>query len=93
MKLQLIAVTLLATAAAGAALAQGTFSPNKPKAPWTASSPQQPSPAYTPPKPKSYGAPEAKTYGAPEPKKAEPFKPYEPYKPKSVFGPDGKPKR
>ncbi|MDP3767288.1 MAG: hypothetical protein Q8S13_04685 [Dehalococcoidia bacterium] len=91
MKLQ-FSVVVAVLLAGGPALAQGTFAPNKPKPPWQASSPT-PSPGYTPAAPKTYGAPQAKIYGAPEPRKPEPFKPYEPYKPKSVFGPDGKPKR
>lgn len=90
MKMQLIVLAVLATAAPS--LAQGTFTPNKPKAPWTAGA-STPSPGYTPAAPKSYGVPQAKIYSPPEPAKPEPFKPYEPYKPKSVFGPDGKPKR
>ncbi|WP_293677546.1 hypothetical protein [uncultured Phenylobacterium sp.] len=90
MKMQLLAVALLATGAVAApSLAQGTFSPGKPKAPWTAGTPRPaPTPGYTPAAPKTYGVPQTRIYGAPEPKKPEPFKPYEPYKPKSVFGPD-----
>lgn len=92
MKMQLMIMALLA--AATPSLAQATFAPNKPKAPWTAGAPTPaPTPGYRPAAPKTYGVPQAKLYSPPEPAKPEPFKPYEPYKPKSVFGPDGKPKR
>jgi hypothetical protein len=95
MKMQLMGLTVLAIAMAAApSLAQGTFSPNKPKASWGAGSQRPaPTPGYTPAAPKTYGVPQAKIYGAPEPAKPQPFKPYEPYKPKSIFGPDGKTKR
>jgi hypothetical protein len=90
MKMQLTAaLTLTIAATTGPALAQGTFSPNKPKAPWTAGAPRPaPTLGYTPAAPKTYGVPQAKIYGAPEPAKPVPFKPYEPYKPKSIFGAD-----
>lgn len=71
---------------AGAAAAQGSFSPNR-KPPTSPYVPQ--ATPYTPAKPKAYGPPAAATPPA--------FKPYEPWKPNtsttSLFGPDGKKKR
>lgn len=83
---------------AGAAAAQGSFSPNRKPTGWEAPSGRAKAPTspyapqatpYIPAKPKTYGPPAMATPPA--------FKPYEPWKPgastTSLFGPDGKKKR
>lgn len=92
----LIAAALVATVSVGSALAQGSFSSNRPKTTWTSGAPRT-QPYYgvpaTPATPAYGGSTTARIYGPPATPKAERFKPYEPYKPASVFGPDGKKKR
>lgn len=82
----LIGLTVSLTLLAGAAAAQGSFSPNR--KPTTSPYVPQAKP-YAPAKPRTYGPPAAATPPA--------FKPYEPWKPNtsttSLFGPDGKKKR
>ena len=94
MKMQLTVLTLLAAAAAGPALTQGSFS-GPPKSGWNGGA-AKPS-AYKTYVPPAAAAPIGSATGRiyEPPKAATPpvFKPYEPYKPKSLFGPDGKPKR
>lgn len=94
----LIGLTVSLTLLAGAAAAQGSFSPNRKPTGWEApsskarptTSPYMPQATpYTPAKPRTYGPPAAATPPA--------FKAYEPWKPNtsttSLFGPDGKKKR
>ena len=99
MKMQLMALALLAAAAAGPALAQGTFNSGAPKSSWgSGTTPKAPAyKTYVPPAAAApIGSATAKIYGPPKAATPPAFKPYEPYKPKSttsLFGPDGKPKR